>query len=242
MRTQEEHYYLQWGDVTLKMDATGAEYLQYNERQTKTRQGDNPRDVRIIAPKAFSTSGRRDDVKDPVSAYKVFAGKRPIDMVTEDSPFYLGINVVKPGSVHKGWYKCQQMGINKLGSLMKSMFANAGLDDLTMSSKNISNHSARKTMIQTLKDNNVPDTNIQQISGHKNIQSINNYNRMSMANQQHISHVLSSGKEIPATITRPDNTEMNQKTGNVLLSSQDHMWIYLSQTCLIDILAQSTFL
>ena len=43
----------------------GDEYLEFNERQTKTRTGNDPRDVRAFAPKMFSANGGE---KDPVGS------------------------------------------------------------------------------------------------------------------------------------------------------------------------------
>ena len=43
----------------------------------------------------------------------------------------------------------------------------------------ITNHSARKRMIQKLNDTDIPPTHIMQISGHGNVQSINNYSNVS---------------------------------------------------------------
>ena len=40
---------------------------------------------------------------------------------------------------------------------------------------NVKNHSGRKTMIQALTNNNIPATDIIQLSGHKNLQSVTNY-------------------------------------------------------------------
>ena len=45
-------------------------------------------------------------------------------------------------------------------------------------------------MIQTLKNSKIPDTDIQQISGHANIQSLNNYNEMNMEAQEEVSNIL----------------------------------------------------
>lgn len=44
---------MSWGDVALQTDTCGHEFLTFNERQTKTktRQGVNPRDVRVVKPK-----------------------------------------------------------------------------------------------------------------------------------------------------------------------------------------------
>ena len=39
----DEHRRMKWGDVQLLTDVNGAEYLEYSERQTKTRTGAEPR-------------------------------------------------------------------------------------------------------------------------------------------------------------------------------------------------------
>ena len=51
---------------------------------------------------------------------------------------------------------------------------------------NFKSHSGRKTMIQTLINNDVPLTDIMQLSGHKNIGSITSYSIVSQ--KQHVSH------------------------------------------------------
>ena len=66
------------------------------------------------------------------------------------------------------------MGSNKLNSLMKTMAEKACLN-----AENLTNHSARKRMIQKLNDREVPPTHIMQIPGHKNVQSLNNYSSLS---------------------------------------------------------------
>ena len=59
--------------------------------------------------------------------------------------------------------------------------------------ENITNHSAWKTMIpQKLNDNQVPPTHITQISGHKNVQSINNYSSLNSRQLQTISTIIST--------------------------------------------------
>ena len=44
---------LAWGDVQLRQTSNGGEVLEHTERKTKTRTGENPRDVRQIKPKMF---------------------------------------------------------------------------------------------------------------------------------------------------------------------------------------------
>lgn len=178
LRGCQEHRDMKWGDVVLKTTADGLDYLEYNERQTKTRTGVQPKDTRTVKPKMFSVPGSE---RDPVSFYRLYAGKRPDDMKNDDSPFYLAINHIKNPASRKPWFKSAPMGINKLNGLMKTMAEKAKLD-----TSNLSNHSARKRMIQKLSENNIPPTHIMQVSGHKNVQSINNYSSLSVQQQRQI--------------------------------------------------------
>ena len=131
-------------------------------------------------PGVLSMTGERD----PVRAYDLYASKRPDDLKTPDSPFYLAINHTTKAVNTKPWFKSAPMGVNKLKSLMKTMAEKAGLD-----AKNLTNHSGRKRMIQKLNDEGVPPTHIMQISGHKNVQSLNNYSTLSERQQKkHLQH------------------------------------------------------
>ena len=102
--------------------------------------------------------------------YTVFVEKRPVKFNDPDAPFYLAN--VKSKSTDKCWFKCNAVGINKPGSLMKEMSRKAGLEN-----DKLRNHNARKTMIQTLSESDVPPTQIAQLSGHKSLKSIENYTR-----------------------------------------------------------------
>ena len=65
-----------WGDVQLHMEADGTEYLEYSERQTKTRTGADPRYVRAVKPKAFAVPNGPPE-RDPVAVNKIYPEKRP---------------------------------------------------------------------------------------------------------------------------------------------------------------------
>ena len=80
------------------------------------------------------------------------------------------------------WFKKAPVGVNKLNTLMKTMAQKAGLGP------NFKNRSGRKTMIQTLVNNDVPPTDIMQLSGHKNVQSITRYSTVSQKQQLNMSH------------------------------------------------------
>ena len=82
---------MKWGDGQLKISADGVQILEYTERQTKTctRTGAEPKDTRTVKPKMFSVPSSD---RDPVKAYHLFASKRPEQMNSDNSPFYLAVN------------------------------------------------------------------------------------------------------------------------------------------------------
>ena len=110
MRSCDEHRQICWSDVKLLRDADGTEHLEYCERQTKTRSGEEPRNIRPVKPKAFA---RRDGPpeKDPVFVYIFCSEKRSSSMQSVEAPYYLGINHSKDS---KCWFKASPIGVNKL--------------------------------------------------------------------------------------------------------------------------------
>lgn len=189
LRGGKEQRELCWGDVKLKQTPDGKEYLEYSvERQTKTRTGSDPRDTRKIKPRMYSAPDLPAE-RDPVRVYKFYASKRPESMKTDDSPFYLAVNNIQPSSLSvKPWYKLQPIGVNKLNSLLKDMVNEARLGQ---ENKRLTNHSARKHLVQKLNDNEIPPTQIMQITGHRNVNSVNNYSSLSDKQKEKISGILS---------------------------------------------------
>ena len=210
LRGCQEHRDMKWGDVELKTTADGLEYLEYNERQTKTRTGSQPKDTRTVKPKMFAVRGSE---RDPVLFYRQYASKRPDDMNNKDSPFYLAINHTRNPASGKPWFKSAPMGVNKLNALLKIMAQKAELD-----TSNLSNHSARKRMIQKLSEQNVPPTHIMQVSGHKNVQSINNYSCLSVQQQRDISNILAVSGRTSSAI---DRTTFNRMTVDVQQETEE---------------------
>ena len=190
LRGGKEQRDLKWGDVVLKKDAEGKEYLEFTERQTKTRTGENPMNRRSVKLRMYEnlTAGFE---RNPVFLYKLYKAKRPESCMDHSAPFYLSINhtnAIKAGLPGLKWFKPQPMGVNKLNSLMKDCAHLAGIG----TDKRITNHSARKTLVQKLQDNDIPPTQIVQIAGHKNLKSVNNYSSLREQQQQDISSILSS--------------------------------------------------
>ena len=110
-------------------------------------------------------------------------------MFKADSPFYLAVNYFETERELKSegskWFKSQPIEVNKLISLMKEMTEMAGISVKT-------NHSGRETLVQKLQDNDVSPNQIVQITGHKNLQSINNYSSLRERQMEKILKILSS--------------------------------------------------
>ena len=184
LRGCQEHRDMCWGDVTLKRDDGGREYLEFTERQTKTRTGENPRDIRTVKPKLWANMNNPD--RCPIKIYKKYAEIRPTGFSEPNNPFYVATTTVHHPSPQEIWFKRNPVGVNKLSSMMKRMVERAGLNP----DKKLTNHSARKHLVQKLNDFNVPANQIMQISGHKNIHSINNYSHINEDQHRQISEIL----------------------------------------------------
>ena len=196
---------MKWGDIQLKTSADGVEFLEYTERQTKTRTGAK------VKPNMFSVPGSD---RDPVPAYHLYASKRPEQMKSDDSPFYLAINYARVANSSKPWFKAAPMGSNKLNSLMKAMAEKAGLN-----AENLSNHSARKRIIQKLNDHKVPPTHIMQISGHKNVQRLNNYSSLSEKQQRDKSNIMSASTSASGSLAIQETNESKFVDGKPAIAS-----------------------
>lgn len=94
-------------------------------------------------------------------------------------------------------------------------------------SGNVTNHSLRKTCISRLLDAEVPANYVAQLSGHKNLKSLDAYKTASIDHQRHMSLLLSrsSDKASPGPqpecptrkmVDTPRNTEINLNTSSSL--------------------------
>jgi Phage integrase family len=130
--------------------------------------------------------------------YKEFARHRPSDYCENESRFYL--QPLKKISDDE-WFGRQPMGKNSIGKITKEMALEANL-----ASSKKSNHSGRKTTVQTLLHAGVPPTHVMQLAGHKNVQSLNSYSHLSNEQQQGISNILSTTMSTSTKIPIQSNT------------------------------------
>ena len=169
--------------------------------------GDDLTDVRKVPPKMFATS----DSRCPVEAYKFYASKRPEGMRDPDSTFYVATRTVPLRDPENDkWFINQHVGQKKLSKMMKQMQITGELNP----AKRLTNHSARKHLVQKLRDSDVAPTDIMQISGHKNIQSVLTYSKMNEKQHRVCSDILSKSSTKSATLTK------NEEKESVLIKSE----------------------
>jgi len=123
----------------------------------------------------------------------------------------------------------------KLSRLMKKMKESGKLDI----NKRLTNHSARKNLLQKLRENNVERTDIMQISGLKNVASINNYSTLSEERHKKISNISDSNTEtnrnalVPVVSNLPRKTSTNStasSTSDVSCRSNPDVPSYCANT------------
>lgn len=184
-RARDESRKLRWGDIQLQTNIDGREMLVWLcERGTKTRRGQENGHQRSFQPKIYATGSERC----PVEYYKIFKSHRPVEMNTADAPFFLA---VRHGNRHQNnniWYMKSPLGKNEIGKFVRKAAENAGLQ---RAGGKLSNHSVRKTSISRLLDANTPEIFVAQLSGHKNLQSLQSYKSASEQHQLQMSSILS---------------------------------------------------
>ncbi len=95
---------LKWGDFKPVYVENGEiSYIEWNERETKTRNGTNTSSSRVFTPKLFPNN-EEDSCKCPVKAFLTYKEHRPDSTLHHHAPFYIAINYNLPNS-SAAWYK-----------------------------------------------------------------------------------------------------------------------------------------
>ena len=81
---------------------------------------------------------------------------------------------------------------------MKEVTQAAGISGKT-------NYSGRKTLVQKLQYSEVPLNQIIQITGHKNLQSVNNYSCLREKQMESISRIVSSRTKAATNVAQTEN-------------------------------------
>lgn len=134
LRKAIDHKNLLWGDVRLKTNEQGKEYLSYEPLMMNSQDGsksDNSATNREKVPKLCVFAKPDSPEKDPVGIYKLYSEKRPSTMHYDSSPFYLGITTLHPTAM-QAWYRTCAMGVNKLSDLVRMIRDITGLPRATL--------------------------------------------------------------------------------------------------------------
>ncbi|CAH3034262.1 unnamed protein product [Porites evermanni] len=201
LRGRQEHYSMTVEDFSIITSPDSVvKYITFKEGPTKTRQGGLRIAHRAVQPKMFSTGGERC----PVMLFEEMLSRRPPEM-RDSGPFYL-TTISKPkGQV---WFSRQRMGEHKIGQLMKDMAVKSGLTAAT--GKKITNHSSRKTCVQKLKNAGVPRDKIIDVTGHRNILSLNSYEGDDENQARELSNIISGCKQTSDIQQQPANSSPNK--------------------------------
>ena len=84
-----------------------------------------------------------------------------------------------------------------------------------------SNHSARKTSISTLLNNNVHPIHVSQLSGHKNIDNLRSYHTASSKQQEQMSDLISAKDDRPPLRNIINKKRPIPSTSTIQLSQQE---------------------
>ncbi|CAE1157450.1 unnamed protein product [Acanthosepion pharaonis] len=123
LRKAVDHKNLLWGDIQLKVDKNGREYLVYRPQSLPSL----PPHIENHIRRTYNIYAQPErPERDPVAIYQLYNEKRPASMKYSNSPFYLGIFSLNP-LPFQDWYRASAMGINKLCDLVKQIRSITGL-------------------------------------------------------------------------------------------------------------------
>lgn len=185
LRGRQEHYDSYVEDFTIRPQQNGGEVIEYRENPTKTRSGGLRIQRRTTPQLMYSTDGGE---KDPVRLFKLWLSKRPEGM-KDSGPLYLSV-IPRPKSTDV-WYSRVRMGENTIGNIMKNMAT------CLNTTKKLTNHSMRKTLVSKLKTSGQARNVIREITGHSRESSLDDYDEIGEDQRKDLSHII-SGYQDPA--------------------------------------------
>ena len=181
LRGRQEHHDMKVEDFSFQKDDGGVEFVTFSEGLTKTRGGGLRVKPRLATSKMFATGNKRC----PVALLKKYLDKRPAELKTT-GPVYLSV-IDKPQT--SVWYKKMSMGKNTINNIVKTMKENSPLKDVCQDKK-LTNHSARKTVVQKLKSSGIPKCEIKNITVHSSKQGLDDYDSRDENEQRIMSNII----------------------------------------------------
>ena len=147
MRPRKEQRDLCWGDLEWKRDSKGVRFVELcRQRQAKTRTGKNLRNYRAKKPQMYENKSNLDPWS--INTYLAYRAHRPAVFSSDESPFYLAVNIKVPNKEGQQWYKGSPIGLNSLQNMLKRIVENSGME----TDKRLVNHRTRKHLVPELVD------------------------------------------------------------------------------------------
>lgn len=196
LRGRQEHYDSYVEDFIVRQQEDGSKVIEFREGPTKTRSGGLRIKRRSTPQLMFSTNGGE---RDPVRLFELWLSKRPEGM-KDNGPLYLSI-IARPKSSDV-WYTKVRMGQNTIGNIMKSMAS------CLNTTKKLTNHSMRKTLVSKLKKAGQARNIICEITGHARESSLDDYDQIDENQRRNLSHII-SGYQVSTNVRQPSKSCTN---------------------------------
>ena len=128
----------------------------------------------------------------------LYLSKLPKFAFDEDI-LYLHPKRKAPSDPNEAWFDNAAVGKNKLATVVKDMCAEAGIAGKT-------NHSLRATGATTMFQNSVPERVIQKVTGHRSLEALQEYERVSIDQHKQVSKILMTNvkktESVSASVTK----------------------------------------
>lgn len=180
LRGRDEHRRMTFGDIQLKKNGLDVEYLEFQERASKTRDGATADDSRSTKPKIFCSCATQGANKCIIEIYKEFVLRRPDDYCKKEDPFYIQSktdNQIKSSGTAV-WFKREPLGVASLGKMLPKACSLAHLPER-------GNHGVRATSVQRMRKAGIPDDKVIQITGHKSVRTLAIYDKDQLDQNEH---------------------------------------------------------
>ena len=124
----------------------------------------------------------------------------------ENDILYLRPKSSAPSNPDVPWYEEAPVGKNTLSTMVKDMCVEAGISKKT-------NHSLRATGASTMFQANVPEKLIQKTTGHKSLEALRSYERVSVDQQKALSRVIVTNSDFQSNVNHTNAQNVMQKSG-----------------------------
>ena len=184
-RGYNETYSLKFGDLFVTT-VNGHQFLELGDITSKNYKSSEHRPGAQLA-------ALDDLTKCPVHLFNLYCLKRPATaMHPLNSALMLSINTRAPKDIREDfteatWYVNQNMGLSKVGGVVKEMVR---VSELEVGRRKISNYSIRKNCVTTLKDAGLSDKTVMHYTGHKDPSSLTHYDTMNSRKASHVTGLL----------------------------------------------------